>query len=343
MPKAKFVDFKAVKSAITMEQVLTHYGLLDRFKKKGDSLSGPCPIHKGENPTQFRVSISKNIWNCFSDCKHGGNVLDFIARMESVSIHAAALKAIEWFHLDPEAVSGKSHEETNETQAPPTKSKSTPKPKETEPRPEEQPGPNKPLKFRLEKLERTHPYLIERELSAETLIDFGAGFCAKGMMAGRIAIPIHNPNGEVVAYAGRFISEPTNENPKYKLPPGFKKSLELFNIDRAAKESPKNPLVIVEGFFDCMKLHQHGHRKTVALMGSSMSPAQEELIREHTDANSRIILMLDEDEAGQAGREDIAARLSRFCFVKAHVFPKSDMQPEDLSAEELDEIVGGSV
>src|SRR6267142_2076847 len=111
MSKSKLVDFRAVKAAITMEQVLEHYGLFDRFKKSGDNLSGPCPIHKGTNPTQFRVSISKNIWNCFSECKHGGNVLDFIARMEDVSIHAAALKAIEWFQLDPDALNGSSSEE----------------------------------------------------------------------------------------------------------------------------------------------------------------------------------------------------------------------------------------
>src|SRR5258708_23162252 len=110
MPKSSFVDFKAVKAAITMEQVLERYGLMDRFKRSGDSLSGPCPIHKGTNPTQFRVSISKNIWNCFSECKHGGNTLDFIARMEKVSIHAAAMKAIEWFQLDPEAMAADSDE-----------------------------------------------------------------------------------------------------------------------------------------------------------------------------------------------------------------------------------------
>ena len=81
MSKSSFVDFKAVKAAITMEEVLEHYGVLERFKRSGDSLSGPCPIHKGTNPTQFRVSLSKNIWNCFSECKKGGNVLDFIARM----------------------------------------------------------------------------------------------------------------------------------------------------------------------------------------------------------------------------------------------------------------------
>jgi DNA primase len=111
MPKSSFVDFKAVKAVLTMEQVLDHYGLSHRFKRSGDSLSGPCPIHKGENPTQFRISLSKNVWNCFSECKHGGNTLDFIAKMENVSIHAAALKAVEWFHLDPEAMAADSEQE----------------------------------------------------------------------------------------------------------------------------------------------------------------------------------------------------------------------------------------
>src|SRR5580692_5987120 len=106
MSKKSFVDFKAVKAAITMEQVLERYGLLDKFKRGNDSLSGPCPIHKGSNPTQFRVSLSKNVWNCFSECKHGGNTLDFIAKMENQPIHAAAHKAIAWFHLDAEAMSG---------------------------------------------------------------------------------------------------------------------------------------------------------------------------------------------------------------------------------------------
>src|SRR5258707_5888121 len=104
MSKSSFIDFKAVKAAITMEQLLQHYGLLDQFKRSGDSLSGPCPIHKGSNPTQFRVSVSKNLWNCFSECKGGGNSLDFIARMENLTIHAAAIKAIDWFGLDSEAM-----------------------------------------------------------------------------------------------------------------------------------------------------------------------------------------------------------------------------------------------
>ena len=337
MPRSVFVNFKAVKAAVYMKQVLQHYGVLDRFKEKGDSLSGPCPIHKGENPSQFRVSISKNIWNCFSKCKTGGNVLDFIAKMERVSIHAAALKAIEWFSLDlGEMKWGLDDEEgcSRETQHPAAVKIVAQK----APAREENNGPNKPLGFRLDKLERNHPYLTERGITLETVIDFGTGFCAKGMMAGRIAIPIHNSNGQVVAYAGRYVGEPNEENPKYKLPPGFRKSLDLFNIDRAIKEPADRPLVIVEGFFDCMKLHQNGWRKVVALMGSSMSEAQEEIIKRHTDSNSHVVLMLDEDEAGQVARSEIASRISKFCFVKTHVFKESNMQPEDLSPEELLEI-----
>ncbi len=344
MPKNQFVDFKAVKAAITMEQVLAHYGLLEQFKRSGDSLSGSCPIHKGSNPSQFRVSISKNIWNCFSECKHGGNTLDFIARMDNVSIHAAAHKAIEWFGLDSEAMSATSEaSEEQPSHAPKAVPTSAPKPAPRKPAPAPEPStPNKPLKFRLDKLQPDHPYLAERGLAAETIAEFGIGFCAKGMMAERIAIPIRNPEGGVVAYAGRWPGEPAGDTPKYKLPQGFRKSLELFNLDRAAKEPAEQPLLIVEGFFDCMKLHQHGCRKAVALMGSTMSTAQEESIKRHIGPRSQIIVMLDEDEAGRAGREDIAVRLCKFAFVRVHAFEKEGMQPDSLSAEEVAEFIGGA-
>lgn len=333
MPKSKFVDFKAVKDAITMEQVLDHYGLLAQFKRGGDRLSGSCPIHKGSNPTQFSVSISKNVWHCFSECKQGGNVLEFIAKMEDVSIHAAANKAIEWFNLDPEAMSANSNKEDAGPSETP-KAEDTPQPKAEKVAPvQENAGPNKPLKFRLDKLEREHPYLVERGLTPETIMEFGVGYCVKGMMAERIAIPIHNAEGNIVAYSGRFPGEPPEGTPKYKLPPGFRKSLELFNIDRAVKEP--GPLVIVEGFFGCMKLHQLGCRKVVALMGSTMSAEQEELIRKHTDRNSQVIVMLDEDEAGQAGREDIAVRLATFVFVKVHTFEQAGQQPDNMTTEEV--------
>jgi 5S rRNA maturation endonuclease (ribonuclease M5) len=72
-----------------------------------------------------------------------------------------------------------------------------------------------------------------------------------------------------------------------------------------------------------------------------MSAAQEELIRRHTDSNSQVIVILDEDEAGRAGREDIAVRLAKFVFVKVHSFDEDEQQPENMSAEEVKQLLGG--
>lgn len=351
MPKEKkpFVDFRAIRSQITMEQVLEHYGVISTFKRSGRRLSGPCPIHNGKNPTQFRVDIDRNIWNCFSECKHGGNVLDFIAKKEDVAIHDAALKACEWFgiSLEESKQNNQSEHEPVQTYA---DSRTAAKPKSKSSSvanvpPLDDNTPNESLKFRLEHLHQEAPYLTQtRGLTLQTITEFGLGFFQreKGLMVGRIVIPIHNPKGDLVAYAGRWPGEPPKEDiPKYLLPAKFKKALELFNIHRALKEPAEQPWVVVEGFFDAIKLHQHGFRKVIALMGSSMSPAQENLIRQHVQPRSHIFLMLDEDAAGKVGSENIAARLAKFCFVKVHVFGTPDGQPEHLSVEELQGIIGG--
>jgi DNA primase len=90
-----------------------------------------------------------------------------------------------------------------------------------------------------------------------------------------------------------------------------------------------------------MKLYQESCRKVVALMGSTLSAAQEELIRTHTNGQCHVVIMLDEDDAGRAGREDIAVRLAKFVFVKIHVFPQEGMQPDQLSPKEVNNLVGG--
>jgi len=258
--------------------------------------------------------------------------LDFIAQMEDVSIHAAALRAIEWFKLDTKHLFAPSKDRPKDTKEEPEQEEPEPEPEKSE--------PNKPLKFRLDKLHGDHPFLVtECGLTPETIETFGAGFCAKGMMAGRIAIPIANDKGEVVAYAGRLPEEPTEDKPKYKLPPGFRKSLELFNIERAVKEPAEAPLVVVEGFFDCMALHQNGCKKAVALMGTSLSTEQENLILRHTRENTPVIIVLDEDDGGRGARCEIAGRLALHRFVRVHRFEKENEQPRDLSPEAVEKLL----
>ena len=341
MSKTQFVDFKAVKREVSMVQVLEHYGLMSVMRQNGDSITGACPIHEGNNKTAFRVSISKNCWNCFSQCGCGGNVLDFVAKKENVSLLKAANLLIEWFKLRIEAREddASSPKEKSDSRVRDNKSarREPAKPSATKPfEPEETKGENKPLGFALKDLERNHPYLTERGLLPETIQTFGLGFCQKGMHAGRIVIPIQNIKGEITAFAGRWPGEPPDEDTeRYKFPPKFKKTWEVFNLHRVINEPPNSPLIIVEGFFGCMKLWQQGAKRVLALMGSSLSPMQEDLIRTLTNSHSQIIVMLDEDKAGQNAREEIAGRLAKFAFVKVHVFDNPEMQPENLSAEEV--------
>ena len=107
---------------------------------------------------------------------------------------------------------------------------------------------------------------------------------------------------------------------------------------RRTKIRRTTPLVIVEGFFDCLALWQHGIRRVVALMGSSLSPQQEELIARVVNSQSRIVLMLDEDDAGRDAREKITPRLAAHCYVRNFRFECEGQQPDTLTTEQLDTI-----
>jgi DNA primase len=79
---------------------------------------------------------------------------------------------------------------------------------------------NSPLDFELKHLDPDHPYLIDRGFSPETIQRFGLGYCGKGLMRGRIAIPLHNSQGRLVGYAGRLVDDEAvdDEHPKYRFP-----------------------------------------------------------------------------------------------------------------------------
>ncbi|MFO0367502.1 MAG: toprim domain-containing protein [Acidobacteriota bacterium] len=65
-------------------------------------------------------------------------------------------------------------------------------------------------------------------------------------------------------------------------------------------------LLVVEGFFDCVRVYQSGFRNVVALMGCTISPPQ---IRQLHRACSSVVLLLDGDPAGRKGADAIARGL----------------------------------
>lgn len=334
-----FVDFKQVKAGVTILQVLERYQLVETLRQNGDRLSGPCPIHKGKNPTAFRVSISKNCFNCFGSCARGGNVIDFVSLMEGVDFREAALLLQNWFLApcgdDGPVRSKKTARKTTRAKKPRPDPPAARTPAADEPAPED--GPNLPLTFELKTLKTDHPYLFQRGLEPETIEEFGLGLCSRGMLRGYIAIPIHNREGELVAYAGRWPGDPPEGTAKYKLPKGFRKSQEIFNLHRALEEDEDAPLVIVEGFFDCFALWQAGITKCVALMGCSLSEEQLLLLTESLPVGSSIELLFDNDEAGIHGAGKVQAQLSEFA-TRIVALPEGIRQPDELPVDAVPDV-----
>src|SRR5439155_7682974 len=173
-----------------------------------------------------------------------------------------------------------------------------------------------------------HPYVVSRGLSEHTARYFGVGYYnGSGFLRGRIVIPIHNEQGELVAYSGRAMDQ---TEPKYRLPAGFRKSHVLFNLHRAIRKGDRT-LILVEGFFDTFKLHQAGHHNVAALMGSKLSLRQTNLIETYFD---QAILMLDADEAGKAATTAAATVLSSILAVQI-VELAWGTQPDQLASEEI--------
>jgi DNA primase len=322
-----FVDFKQVKEQVSIEMVLAHYNINLR-RSNQHSLRGRCPLpnHSSEKSSEsFSVQIVKNIWACQStSCaatrqgKKGGNVLDLVSIMESCSVRDAALKLRDWFLISTPA------SESVGKGSRPDKKLVAEKTSETVE------VVNPPLSFTLKDIDHQHPYLRSRGLKEATAKTFDVGlFSGRGSMSGRVVIPIHNEGGGLVAYAGRAIDA---SEPKYKLPAGFKKSAELFNLHRvlALPEKERDTIIVVEGFFDCMKVHQAGLPAVVALMGSSMSDEQQKLLLRF----AHVVLFLDGDAAGREATQTIAAQLLPQSFVKV-VSLAGDRQPDQLSSEEI--------
>ncbi len=155
------------------------------------------------------------------------------------------------------------------------------------------------------------------------------------MFGGRYVIPLHDEQGRLVGYAGRSLDD---SEPKYLFPSrdkGFYKSRLVFNLHRVLKRiGADDPVIVVEGFFDCMKVEQAGF-PALGLLGSSLSAEQEELIASHFN---RVVLMFDGDDAGRSAAADALTRLSQRLFVRV-VSLGDGVQPDQLDSEELRRIL----
>lgn len=333
------LPFAKIKREVSVEAVAKRYGF--RLMPNGDKnwLHGQCrlPSHESKKSnTSFGVNTSGNYWVCHSDSckanrggKQGGDVITLVHLLDGCDFYDAAKKLMEDFHIEADHVvsiaAGKKATNPVGPEAvdavPPKASAATT-------------AANVPLKFQagFKEIDHNHEYLRKRGIKPETARSFGVGFYGgKSSVIKdpyRIVIPIRNVKGELVAYVGRAL-DPDAED-KYHFPAGFHKTQELFNLHQVSG----NALVLVEGFFSTLKIHQAGFPNVVALMGRTMSEAQERLL----DEFEYIMLMLDPDGPGRDATEKLLPRLARHHFVRCIDLP-DDKQPDSLSSKEIEEIL----
>jgi DNA primase len=318
----EWINFKALRAQLDFEQVLRHYGV--EVKRKGKQHHGFCPLpnHNGKkNSPSFSANLDRGIFQCFG-CGAKGNVLEFAALMSKVDPKdGTALRKVAL------ELQGRFCPELGDSRkgARQDASKKTETAEKVEPGSE---GPvivNEPLDFELKGLDGKHPYLVGRGFTPETVEHFGLGYCSRGFLRGRIAIPLQDQEARLVGYAGRVVDDTqiTEDNPRYKFPGKrkvggnvheFRKTLFLYNGFRFT--APVDGLVIVEGFTSVWWLTQHGLSHVVATMGADCSERQAELIVSLVKPEGRVWIAPDADKAGERHAQSLLLCLSPLRSVR---------------------------
>ena len=120
----------------------------------------------------------------------------------------------------------------------------------------------------------------------------------------RLILPIRNISGQIVGFGGRRQGE---QGPKYinsPETPVFSKRRLLFGLDRTAIRQAER-VIVVEGYFDVITLHQEGYPYTVSPLGTALDEA---LLRELWRYAPQIFICLDGDAAGRRAAYHLADR-----------------------------------
>ncbi|MAY80239.1 MAG: DNA primase [Deltaproteobacteria bacterium] len=134
---------------------------------------------------------------------------------------------------------------------------------------------------------------------------------AYDLFRGRVMVPILDGSGKVVAFGGRVLESLVGTSDAVpKDPPKYvnsseteiyKKSKVLYGLSQALSAVRNNDrMLIVEGYFDVIALHQAGFAEAVATCGTALTDGHCRLIRPLT---RKVVALFDSDEAGLRASE----------------------------------------
>ncbi len=285
------------------------------LRKRGNDLVGLCPFH-GEKTPSFHVHPDRGFFKCFG-CDAKGDAFSFIQRHENVGF-ADALRilakrvGVEVENEDPRAARARSERETiyaaNEI-ARAWFHRMLLDPREGA---------------------AARAYCEGRGITPATIEAFALGFAPEGwdglvaelrrndvdlelaaragllkpsqrggfydFYRGRLMIPTLATTGETIAFGGRALGD---AEPKYlntATTPVYTKGRYLFALNVARRAAAKDDsVIVVEGYLDCIALHQAGFANAVAVLGTAFTPEQ---ARELRKIATSAVLCFDADAAG---------------------------------------------
>jgi DNA primase len=291
-------------------------GAVVSLRKRGADLVGLCPFH-GENSPSFHVHPDRGFYKCFG-CDAGGDAITFVQRHENVGFmdalrilgkrvgveleeedpHARRARserealyhandaARRWYHamlLDPREGASAREYCANRGITPATIEAFS-------------------LGFAPDRWDGLA--LALRREDVDPAIAVKAGLLkARAQNSGfydfyraRLMIPTFAVTGETIAFGGRALGD---AEPKYlntATTPVYTKGRFLYALNAARRAAAKeDALIVVEGYLDCIALHQAGFPNTVGALGTAFTPEQ---AREMRKVASRALLCYDADAAG---------------------------------------------
>lgn len=183
-------------------------------------------------------------------------------------------------------------------------------------------------------------FYIDRGYSSSVLNEFDIGLCmnSKSQMYKRVVFPVYDENDEfMIGSTGRTICDDARKWINQK---GFNKSNFLYNYGKAIGHIMRtDTIILVEGQGDVIRLWESGIRNVVGMFGSKLSDSQEFLIQKTGASN--IIIMSDNDYAGDNCYKDIHDRLRYLFNIQKVYIPKKDIG--DMTISEINNTIKNQI
>lgn len=335
----------------SIDEVLNRSDIIDiasgyvTLKRNGSDYVGLCPFHREKTPS-FHISSDKQLFYCFG-CGTGGNIIDFIMKIENLdfvdTIKFLAERSgitLEEEVYSPEIQKRHDRRETILKMNKLAAKRYVVNLSGDDAKHAQEYALSRGLRrdvisaygigYARESWSDLVDYLKENGYRSEDIID--AGLAVKNekghiydKFRNRLMFPIIDVRGNVIAFSGRALDDSPAKYMNSPETPVFHKGSNIFSLNIAKQYSAKDGLILVEGNMDAVSLYSFGFMNAVAGLGTALTDQQAQLIKRYAPL---VYLCYDNDDAGIKACEKAIDTLSA-AGIKLKVLSYKDAKDPD--------------